>query len=172
MPEETPEVVVPETAEEVTPEPEDDLNVRLQEESDKRVKAEEIAENQRIRAEKAEARAKQFKEAAKPALSSSDLLAVTNANIHEDDIERVERFAKSEGLSIKEALKHVELKAILDVRGEYRRSENAVNIQNVRAGNAQVSDEKLVQDASQGKFPDDDYGVERLVAAKAREYRG
>lgn len=105
---------------------------------------------------------------ANSSLSSSDLLAVMNAKVHEDDMERVEKFAKMEGVSIKEALKNPELKAILSLREEQRNTANATNISNVRRGSVKVSDEQIVADASRGKLPEDDDAIARLVAAKRK----
>ena len=167
MEEET-EVVVPETTEEVTPEvtPEetiDDVKAKL-------AKAEEIAENQRIRAEKAEQKIKTVPEKKEEVgtLTSSDLLAIMKAEIHEEDVERVEKFAKDENLTIREAIKNDELKAILSVRTEKRATAQAANVSNVRRGPAKISDEVLVQNASKGLLPDDDAEIERLIAAKAK----
>ena len=98
-------------------------------------------------------------------LSSSDLLAVMKADVHEDDMERVERFAKSEGQSIKDALKNPELKAILGIRSEERGTANASNVTNTRKGSTKPSDETLISNANRGKLPEDDAGIEALVAA-------
>ena len=101
-------------------------------------------------------------------LSSSDLLAVMKANIHEDDMERVEKFAKSEGMSIKDALKNDELKAILSVREEKRNTASAANVSNTRATSHKVSDDVIIANANKGKLPEDDAGIERLIAAKRK----
>lgn len=146
---ETPEVVV-ETV--------DERDTRIAELEEKNKKLFE-------RAKKAEA---EKKATPTSSLTSGDLLAVTNAKIHEDDIERVERFAKSEGLSIKEALKNPELNAVLDLRREQRNVADATNIGNVRAGSRAVPDEVLLANADKGKLPETDLEIERLIAAKTR----
>ena len=143
----------------------------LKEGSEKAAKAQELADNYKVRAEKAEKEAKGVipsKDEVKGNLSPSDLLAVIGAKVHEDDMERVERFAKSENVTIKEALKNPELKAILDLREEQRTTANATNVTNVRRGSTQVSDETLLSDASSGKLPEDEAGIERLIAAKIK----
>jgi hypothetical protein len=101
-------------------------------------------------------------------LSNADLIAVMNAKVHEDDMERVERFAKSENLSIKEALKNPELKAILSLREEQRTTASATNVTNVRRGSVKVTDESLIAKASAGQLPEDDDGINRLIAAKLK----
>ena len=101
-------------------------------------------------------------------LSSSDLLAVMKANVHEDDMDRVEKFAKMEGVSIKDALKHPELKAILSLREEQRATSNAANVTNVRRGSAKLSDDAIIANAQAGKLPENDEDINRLVAAKLK----
>jgi hypothetical protein len=103
-----------------------------------------------------------------PGLSLADSHALLKADVHEDDIERVEKFAKSEGISIRDALKSDELKAILTVRAEKRSTANAANVSNVRRGPAKVTDETLIANANSGKLPDSDDDIARLVEAKAR----
>lgn len=157
------EVVVPETTEEEV-EPEEEVV----EEVDWKAEAEkqkEIAENQRIRAEKAE---KKTKEKVEPTSthSTSDIVALSK--VHEDDIERVEKFAKDEGVSIKEALKNDELTAILNVRAEKRNVSDATNTGNSRRVSAKVSDEALIANASSGKLPTSDEDIDRLIAAKLK----
>ena len=101
-------------------------------------------------------------------LSSSDLLAVMKANVHEDDMERVERFARSEGQSIKDALKNPELTAILNLREESRTTASVANVTNSRRGSTKLSAEAMINNASKGKLPEDDDGIEALVAAKRK----
>lgn len=102
-------------------------------------------------------------------LSSADLLAVMNAKVHEDDMERVEKFAKMEGKSIREALKDPELKAILALREEQRNTANASNTANVRRGSTKVPDDVLVANARAGKLPENDDDIARLIEAKSRK---
>jgi hypothetical protein len=162
----TPEVIE-ETVEEVVEEvqaPEesiDDVKAEL-------AKAKEIAENQRIRAEKAEKKSKEAPASETSAMSAADLLAVMNAKVHEDDMERVEKFAKMEGVSIRQALKDPELKAILEVRAEQRTTAAAANVSNVRRGPSKASDETLIANAEAGKLPDSDDDIARLIAAKSK----
>lgn len=101
-------------------------------------------------------------------LSTSDLLAVMNAKVHEDDMERVERFAVMEGTSIKEALKSPDLKAMLERRGEERNTANATNVSNTRKGSTKVTDDVILSNANRGKLPEDDAGIAALVAAKRK----
>ena len=110
----------------------------------------------------------QLQTSVKASMSPSDLVAVMNAGVHQDDMERVERFAISEGLSIREAVANPELKAVLDVRQEQRNTAVATNVENVRRGVAQVTDEGLLSQARTGNVPDRDDDIERIVAAKLK----
>lgn len=155
-----------EQVEEVVEETQEEENTEL-------TKAQQIAENQRIRAEKAEKELKKLKES-KPVNSqepvqhsTADIIALSK--VHEDDVERVERFAKSEGVSVREALKNDELKAILSLRDEQRTTASASNVSTTRRSSVKLSDDVIVSNASQGKIPDDDEGIARLVAAKMKK---
>lgn len=116
------------------------------------------------RAKKAEALKKE--PAAPGSMSTADIIALTK--VHEDDVERVERFAKSEGVSIKEALKNPELKAILGVRAEHRDTAATTNVTNTRRGPTKIADDVLLANANKGQLPDSDEDIERLIAAKTR----
>lgn len=151
--------------EELTPEAIEDLKAKA-------AKADELEEkNKQLyeRAKKAEAKGTSPAPAPEvpKALSASDIVALSK--IHEDDIERVERFAKSEGLSIKDALKNSELKAILSVRAEERESAEVANTGPVRRGAQKTTDAALLQAAKAGRLPDSDEEIARLVKAKSKE---
>ena len=171
------EVVTPEVPEEeeehVETEPEEqeetieELRAKLADTEVAKAKADEIAENQRIRAEKAEKKAKESKN--NDSLSSSDMLAILAAKVDEEDTDRVIKFAKDEGVSVREALKNPELKAILDVRAEQRDTAAAANTTNVRRGPSKTTDDVLVQNASKGKLPESDEEISRLMAAKMKK---
>jgi len=168
------EVVTPEVLEEEDSETEskeqeetiEELRAKLAETEAAKVKADEIAENQRIRAEKAERKAKDSKN--NDSLSSYDMLAILAAKVDEEDTDRVIKFAKDEGISVREALKNPELKAILDVRAEQRDTAAAANTTNVRRGPSKTPDDVLISNASKGKLPESDEEIARLVAAKSK----
>ena len=101
-------------------------------------------------------------------MSPADLVAVMNAGVHQDDMERVERFAISEGISIKEAVSNPELQAMLDVRNEQRQTAVATNVENVRRGASVPTGEALMQRAQKGDVPSSDDEIEALVAAKSQ----
>ncbi len=131
-------------------------------ENEELTKAQELAKNQKIRAEKAERelkelRAKHEKEEVKVEtktngddISQKDLLAIVRADVHDDDVERVIKFAKLENITISEALKHEDLKAILSSRSEARRSAEAMNVKPARSGAPKVSPEAIIAQVSKG----------------------
>lgn len=135
------------------------------------------------RAKKAEAEARQLKkelEAIKTAsnkpvakvepsekqdvqLTQLDVIALSKANIPDDDIEEVIRWAKFNNITVKDALKDKTMTTILRDRAEMRQTAEATNTGNARRGSAKLSDEQVLSNASKGKLPDD---PEELAAAR------
>jgi hypothetical protein len=123
--------------------------------SEKATRNEELAKNYKTRAEKAEADKKEGKPLPKndDNLSQKDLLSIVRADVHDDDIDRVVKFAKLEGISIAEALKHSDLKAILSSRSEARKSAAVTSVKPSRAGAPKISDEAIIAAANKGEIP-------------------
>lgn len=126
----------------------EDLKARL-------AKAEEIARNQKMRAEKAERLAKQKQESPKqnvtPELDNATIARIYG--IHEDDIEEVLDMAKFKKLSIAETLKLGATKAIIAEKEEFRKTAEASNTGNARRNNIKVSDDVLLSNLSKGEVP-------------------
>lgn len=130
------------------------------------LKEKERANNQKIRAEKAEREAKT--KATKPAQDSSlsvhDAIALMTAKVTEvEDIKEVEDYARFRGISVSEALKSSVVKTLLAERVETRKTAQATNTGKARAGSASLSDDVVLKNASQGKLPDDPASI---VAAR------
>lgn len=104
-------------------------------------------------------------------LTPGDLIAITNAKINAEDMDRVDWFAKSNGISLREALEHPEMKAILEIRNEQRQSAIASNVESVRRGSAKMSEETLLNNARMGKLPTTDDEIEALVQAQSKYRR-
>lgn len=118
-------------------------------------KAQEVADNYKKRAEKAEKKAKEVKtEATKVELSQTDVIALAKSDIHEEDIERVTKFAQMEGISVKDALSNEDMKAILERRSEARKAAAASNTSANKGGAVNVSGDSLLENARSGKLPD------------------
>jgi hypothetical protein len=132
-------------------------------------KAEEIAENQRIRAEKAEARAREDLKEVAPntdALSQKDLIAILKADVAEDDIPEVVDYARLKKISVVEALKSSVVKTILSEKNEERKTASATATGGHRKGPSRVSPSQLLADAEKGVMPEDDEGITALVKAR------
>lgn len=169
-PTETPaEVVEDDDSPEESPE---ELKARL-------AKAEELANNYKIRAEKAEKKAKESEkpketkpeESKSEGLSFKDSLAIINAKVHEDDIDEVVEYAKFKNISVAEALKSDAMKATLAIKEEYRTTANATNVNTSRRSNAKTTDEALLNNAAQGKLPESEEEIARLIAAHQKKLR-
>jgi hypothetical protein len=154
------EVVVPETTEEVTPEVTSETTEEetVEEVKAKLAKATELADNYKVRAEKAEKKAKEVVQPATEAkgdLSSKDIIAINRANIHEDDLDEVIDYAKYKKISIGEALKSGVVKTLLKDKEEQRKTAAATNTGTARRSSVKVSDEEVVAQSERGQVPED-----------------
>lgn len=154
----------------------EELKARLAKAEELVAKAEELANNQKIRAEKAERKAKENVNQAKapapttenPVINSSrDLLALMNAKINDEDVSEVESYAKYKKVSIAEVLKLPELKAILSVKEQQRNLSNATSAGNSRRSVPKTSVDTLVNDfSSKGEFPEDREALTQMIRAR------
>lgn len=150
---------------------------------DELAKAKEVAENQRIRAEKAEKKLKDKpavkEETSKPAevdtpkneavISPKDSARLMQAEIPVDDWDDVINYAEFKGLSIEEALKTSVVKATLSEKSEERKTASATNTGGTKRGSTKISGEKLLIDAERGKLPDSTTTEEIQEMWKARK---
>lgn len=142
--------------EEVEEESIEDIRARLQ-------KAEQLAENQKIRAEKAERKAKEVvKTEAPSSLTTKDMYALMTAKVAEEDISDVEEYATLKGISVSEALKTGVVKSILAQKEEERRVAAGTNTGTTRRGTSKVTDDQLVDRARKGDAPDSVEDIQRL----------
>jgi hypothetical protein len=159
----TPTEVVEETIETVETQEEEsveEIKARL-------AKAEELANNYKIRAEKAEKKSKtETKPTSNSDLSGLDIFALTKANVDSEDVEEVVNWAKYKGVPVSEALKSNELNAILNVRKDMRVTANASNTGASRRQTGKLSDEALLNQARSGKMPESEEDLDRLVRLK------
>lgn len=132
----------------------------------------ELAKNYKIRAEKAEQELKgkpkeQDKTKETGELSQLDTIAILRANVHEDDIEKVVRFAKLENIEIKDALKHEDLIALLERSNSKRKSAEATSTNTQRRSTSKQSDADLLEGLKDKKIPaPGSEEAERLFFAK------
>lgn len=118
-------------------------------------KHKEIAENQRIRAEKAEGKKKDEGDGGTKKdedLSSTDVIALIGADIkHPDDIAEIKRAAKLFGKTITEIIQDPLLKAKLKQNSEFRAAQQAANVDPKRAGTNQATDSEILERARKGE---------------------
>jgi hypothetical protein len=152
----------------------EEIELDLSEEEDEQIdweakakKADELANNYKIRAEKAEKLAKQNRSSETSQrndsnLSTLDIIAITKSSIDMDDLPSVQKYAKMEGISVSEALKSDELKAILAVKAEKKTVAQASHSGASRRSNFKLSDDALLANAKKGILPDSDSDMERF----------
>lgn len=152
----------------------------LSEKAKEAEKAKELAENYKIRAEKAEKASKKGnsegektpknEENEEPSLR--DIIALTKANIADDDIDVVLDYAKSKKISVAEALETSVIKATLAENEEHRKTASATNIGTSRRGIQQKSEDALLSEFKSGKIPETDDEMERLALARMKAKAG
>lgn len=134
-------------------------------------KAKELANNQRIRAEKAEKRIKESHVETKVEtkdISSMDTIAFINAKVtDEEDVREVLDYAKFKKISVSEALKSPIVKASLQQKEELRNTANATSTGRNRPGSAKVSGDTLLEKARKtGEVPDTEEGLNALLDSR------
>lgn len=91
---------------------------------------------------------------AKDGLSQKDVIALVRGDIHDDDIESVQKFAKMEDITVSEALKNEDLKAILERRASVRKTADVTDTSKTRRTKTNPSGDTLVKELSEGKIPE------------------
>lgn len=157
------EVVTEEIELDTDEEEEVDWKAKYEAELEARRKADEIAKNQKIRAEKAERKPKVEPQETKQDLSTKDVLVLVQANVPSDDIDEVVEYARFKNIPVAEALKASAVKAILAERQENRTVAEATNTGTVKRGSSKISDDALLSKASKGELPDSDDEMRRLI---------
>lgn len=146
-----------------------DNEVKLAEDFKKKdeeyAKTKELADNYKIRAEKAE---KKAKEEGSKDMSEKDILALSREEVAEEDIDEVKGYASYKKISVAEALKDKTLKSILSDRAEERRTANLSQTKGAR-GSSKITGEALMEKIQKGeevKIEDIDKLVEARFKAK------
>lgn len=133
-------------------------------------KAEELANNYKIRAEKAEALAKQLKkpeEKETPKNSEYSLKDIRAlSDIHDEDVDEVVEFAKFKGISVAEAKKNLTIQNLLKAKDEERKTAGAANIGGSRHATSKATGESLLEKAESGQVPESDEDIRKLSEAK------
>ena len=148
----------------------------------KNAKLQEAYENQKKRAEKAENKSSDNKDNKKVVdtkktskaddLTPKDLYALMENKVPKEDVDDVVQYARFSKISIDDALDSDFVKRLLADKSEKRATARATNIGYNRRGSGKVSEQALLQKASQnGELPDNDDDLDRLIDARLEQKR-
>lgn len=139
----------------------------VKERDEELAKLKQIAENQKIRAEKAEneAKSKKVEKPESSGMSEGDLIAIVRAGVADEDIDELKGYATYRKLPIRDAIKDKTWKSIQSEREEERRSAQATSTGSAR-GSSKASPESVLAEASRGNLPEKDEDIEALAAAR------
>jgi len=98
-------------------------------------------------------------------VTTEELYSLVKANVPDEDTKEVKLYARSHGCTITEALKMPEVKSLLKVRAELRKTAEASNVTSKRYGASKPTDEQILADADEGKLPD----AETLADVRQRQ---
>ncbi len=132
------------------------------------------------RAKKAEAELKEAREKLKETvpskavdgLSTPDILALSKANLADEDVEEVLDFAKYKGISPKEALQNSTLKNILATKDQERKNAAASNTGSSQRGSTKVSEQDYLDKANRGETVDSAEGMAGIFKARMAQKLG
>lgn len=107
------------------------------------------------------------KAVAVPQISIRDTIALSKADVHEDDLEEVLEYAQFKKISIADALKADVIKKTLSERKEHRETANATNTSKNRGANSKVPESALLAKAEKtGELPESDEELNRMLSAR------
>jgi len=136
----------------------------------------ELATNYKVRAEKAEALAKQLKIKPEekpespntPVLELKDIRALQD--VHDDDVDELIEYAKFKGVSVAEIKKLPVIQAHLKVKAEERTTAQATNIGKGGGRTSKITGQNLLEKAYEtGETPTDTEAIKALVQARIQE---
>lgn len=130
------------------------INAELEAIEQKATKAEEIAKNQKIRAEKAEAEAKKPKVAAPKTEGVTVQDVVALRDVHEADVNWLVEEAKLRGKSVLEMKADPYTQIILKTRAEERKTADATSTSSSRKSQVKTGD--LLKKAEKGELAEDE----------------
>jgi hypothetical protein len=137
---------------------------------DEAQKAKQLADNYKVRAEKAESKTREHKEDKETPknLSYLDTIALVKADVSDEDISDVMDYASMKKISVAEALKSSVIKVLLAERKEERATAEVTSTGAKKPGTSVRSGQELLDDVEAGKVPQSDEEIERLVNARLK----
>lgn len=102
-------------------------------------------------------------------LSQADLIFLAKADIHEDDINDVTKWAKNNGMSVKEA--YQQYKPILDTRVQERQTAQATATKGARGVKPKTGEDLLQKARQTGEVPESSDGMRDIIRARLEERR-
>jgi len=162
-------------AKEVLEKTDKDKFPKLYESREVGVKSMEAYQSQKIRAEKAEKANKPLEttppkkevenETPKNEYSLQDIRALND--VHDEDVETVEKFAKLYEISIPEAKKHADVQAVIKNREELRATAKATTTKGGRHGVNKATGKELLRKFNKsGNVPDSDADLDAMLEAE------
>lgn len=133
------------------------VNAEFKSLADDRDKNKTISEDQKKRAEKAEADLKKFTPAdgeKDTELSPEDIFVLVENKVPKEDLDEVKKAAKLLGKSIPDALQDDMVQGILKKRQEVRASAKAANGGDGRGGQKKMTDAEILDNANKGILPE------------------
>lgn len=135
-------------------------------------KAEEVAENYKIRAEKAEKKKVEVApQTSTQNVSLKDSYALLKADVPDEAIDDILEFASVKKMSVSEALQSNIVKAIIADKKESIRVSEASHTGSTRRTQGTVSAETLLRNFEKGILPESEADMERLAEARINARR-
>lgn len=104
-------------------------------------------------------------------ITLDEVYTLVKANVPGEDKDEAVLYARSHNLSVEEALKTPELKSVLKIRADYRKSAEATNMSGSRKGTLKPTHDQIINDANAGKITDVDALVEARMQKKLNELK-
>lgn len=131
----------------------------------------ELKDGKWIKPEANEGKKPEATASSKDKLTNVDVIAIIKANVPEDDIDDVVEYAQLKQIPISEALKSTIVKTILADKAEQRKTAEGTNTNGGKRGNAKLSDEALLENASKGIMPESADDINRLTVLQRLKNR-
>jgi hypothetical protein len=100
-------------------------------------------------------------------LTAEDVLAFNGEGIsHREDVELAQKFAKNNGVNVRDILDDEDFKTVLSLKREQRETANATQTKGGAKGVGKVTGEELLRKAAKGEFPESDEDINKMLNAK------